>query len=373
VKLKQEARGLKSKAVSSMRSAMTAFNSPHDDGRVTAVLLHLQHAFEMLLKAALVQGSVSAFDKKTGRSVSFEHAVRQCQQLPRLKLSDEDAGTLRAVDAMRDDEQHWLTEVDEGLLYLHARASVTLFDDVLLKVFAERLADHLPLRVLPISVEPPQDFVTLVDREYEVIKGLLKPGRRAGSTANARIRALLAMEAHVHPETQVSVTDVNRVARGVRDGKTREQVFPRLSKVGAAVSGTGLDVEVRFVKKGGLPVTMVAGDAEDAAAIRQVDLQKKYHRSSFDLADAVGLSRPRATALRAHLGIDQDPDCLHVFQFGSQRHPRFSDNAFVRMRDAAATLDMKAVWTAHAPGPKGQPAPACKQPLCAASSSSATP
>ena len=139
------------------------------------------------------------------------------------------------------------------------------------------------------------------------------------------------------------------------------------------MSGTGLDVEVRFVKKGGLPVTMVAGDAEDAAAIRQVDLQKKYHRSSFDLADAVGLSRPRATALRAHLGIDQDPDCLHVFQFGSQRHPRFSDNAFVRMRDAAATLDMKAVWTAHAPGPKGQPAPACKQPLCAASSSSATP
>jgi len=32
-----------------------------------------------------------------------------------------------------------------------------------------------------------------------------------------------------------------------------------------------------------------------------------------------------------------------MFQFGSQRHPRFPDNAFVRLRDTAATLDIKAV------------------------------
>jgi len=72
---------LKRKSLSSMRAAMTAFNSPHDDGRVTAVLLHLQHAFEMLLKASLVQGGRSVFDKRTGRSVSFEVAIRMCQQL----------------------------------------------------------------------------------------------------------------------------------------------------------------------------------------------------------------------------------------------------------------------------------------------------
>jgi hypothetical protein len=58
VTLRHEARELKRKAISSMRVTMTAFNSPQDDGRVTAVLLHLQHAFEMLLKAALVQDRV---------------------------------------------------------------------------------------------------------------------------------------------------------------------------------------------------------------------------------------------------------------------------------------------------------------------------
>lgn len=365
MKLRQDARALKRKALSSMRAAMTAFNSPHDDGRVTDVLLRLQHAFEMLLKAALVQGGKAVFDKKTGRSITFEQAVRQCQQLPALKLSNEDAGTLRAVDAMRDDEQHWLTEVDEGLLYLHARASVTLFDDILHKVFEERLADHLPLRVLPISVEAPQDFVSLVDREYAHVTELLKPGRRARSTARARLRALLAMEAHVDPDAQVSVSDVNRVEKGVRAGKSRDQVFPRLGDVAASVSGQGLSVQVRFVRQDGAPVRLVADDTVDAAAIREVDLQKKFHRPPAELAKAVGITTARGTALRAHLGVDDDPTCRHVFVFGSQRHTRYSDNAFTRMREAAAALDMDGIWAAHAPARRGKARQMCTQPGCA--------
>lgn len=47
-------------------------SSPHDDGRATAVLLHLQHAFEMMLKAVLVQGGKNVFDKDMGRSIGFE-------------------------------------------------------------------------------------------------------------------------------------------------------------------------------------------------------------------------------------------------------------------------------------------------------------
>jgi hypothetical protein len=370
VKLRNDAKALRRKALSSMRSATAAFNSPDDDGRPTAVLLHLQHSFEMLLKAALVQGGVRVFDKQSGRSISFEQAVRQAAQAPRIKLSDEEAGTLRAVDAMRDDEQHWFTHVDEGLLYLHTRAAVTLFDDLLHRAFGERLADHLPLRVLPVGTEPPQDFQTLVDREYARIAELLKPHRRARAQARARLRALLAMEAHVRPDARVSVTDVNRVEKGVRAGKTREQVFPPLGRVAATVSGEGLSVEVRFVKKGGLAVRLVKDDeAVDAAAFRTVDLQRKFHRSAAGLAQAVGLTGPKATALRAHLGIDDDDDCQHVFEFGKARHARYSDNAYARMRDAlAAGTDMAAVWTAHRPGGRGARRP-CGQPGCAAPAS----
>jgi hypothetical protein len=73
-----------------------------------------------------------------------------------IKLPADDAGTLRAIDAMRDDEQHWFNEVSEQILYGYARARITIFDEVLDRVFAERLATYLPNRVLPISTDKPR-------------------------------------------------------------------------------------------------------------------------------------------------------------------------------------------------------------------------
>ncbi|MET4052054.1 hypothetical protein ABID81_001417 [Frigoribacterium sp. PvP054] len=368
MKLKHDARSLKNKAISSMRAAMTAFNSPVDDGRPTEILLRLQHAFEMLLKAALVQGGNRVFDPQSGRSIGFELAVRKGQELSGLKVTDEEAGTLRAIDALRDEEQHWFAEVPEQLLYLHARAAITLFDDILHRVFDERLADHLPSRVLPISTEPPQDFVTLIDREYSQIAELLKPGRRARSAARARMRPLLAMESHVDPDARVSEADVRRVERGILDGKTREQVFPALGAVGADISGTDLEVQVRFVKVDGLPVTFTA-DAEDAAAIREVNLQKRYSISRTDLAAAAALTPPKSAALREHLGLDQGEPFSNVFVFGSQKHPRYSGEAVKKMRDGLERYDMEAIWRAHGATPGKAGRPPCTQPDCASAAS----
>jgi hypothetical protein len=102
-------------------------------------------------------------------------------------------------------QQHWFAHVDEGLLYLHTRTAVTLFDELLHRAFGERLTDHHPLEVLPVGTEPPQDRQTLVDREYARIAELLKPHRRARAQARARLRALLAMEAHVRPRQHSSI------------------------------------------------------------------------------------------------------------------------------------------------------------------------
>lgn len=370
VHMRATAKTLHGKALSSMRTAMTAFNSPHDDGRPTVVLLHLQHAFEMLLKAALFQRGAKVFDRKSGRSIGFEAAINQSCQLAGFKVTQDEAGTLRAIDALRDDEQHWFNDVSEGLLYLHARAAVTLFDELLFRAFKQRLADHLPNRVLPVSTEAPQDILALVDSEYVNIAELLKPGRRARGDARAKIRTLLALEAHVAEDTKVSDSDVNRVEKGIKGGKTRGQVFPRLSPLAADISGEGLTVKVKIVKQAdALPVRLVRdgddGEVVDAAAIREVDLQKKFHWSPFDLADKLSISRPRATALREHLGIDKDSDCLQIFEFGSQKHPRYADNALTRMRDAIAYQDMDAIWKSHGAGRRAKPRPPCTQPDCA--------
>lgn len=364
--MKASARELHRKALSSMRTAITAFNSPHDDGRSTAVLLHLQHAFEMLLKAALVQSGVKVFDKDTERSIGFESAVRQAQQLPGAKVKDTEAGTLRAIDALRDDEQHWYTEVPEAMLYLHARAAVTLFDDLLHRAFKQRLADHLPSRVLPISTQPPEDFQTLVDSEYTKIAELLKPGRRQRDRARARIRALLAMEAHSDDDAKVSNSAVNRIERGVKVGKTRDELLPNLAGVGADISGDGLTVQVRFSRTEGLPVRYVTGvDANEATAIEEVDLQRKYHWTPSGLAQKLKVDTTRAKLLREHLGIDPNGADSHDFKFNKTRHRGFSDNALTKMRRALVELDIDAIVESHSKINRKAPRPACMQPGCA--------
>jgi hypothetical protein len=375
VRLKRETQVLKGKAISSLRLAMSMFNSPYDDGRITAVLLASQHSFEMLLKAALVQRGVAVFDKSLGRSIGLEGCLRKASNDERIKLTAEEAGTIRAIDAMRDDEQHWYNLVSEQILYVHTRAAVTLFDDLLRRVFKDTLADHLPLRVLPISVDPPQDLHLLVDREYSQIKRLLSPGRRASHEAYARIRTLLALEAHVDPDTKVSTKDVQRIANGVKRGVAWDNAFPRLRQVSTQVAGQGVSVTVRFSKTEGMPVQYVKDDTGEgsAAAIREVDLQKRFHLRVADLAKVMKLTPPRCKALRDHVGIDKDNTCRHVFEFDSQRHPRYSDKAVIMLKEAVSKVDMDRIWLAHRPASKRTKVPACDQQDCLGSKTTVPP
>ena len=189
--LVHDARTLRSKAICSLRIAMTSFNSYDEDGRVTSVLLHLQHAAEMLLKAVLCQRKAKVFDKETGKSLGFEKCVCLCQASH--DLTESEAGLFRAVDALRDAAQHWFIFVSEELL--HTRAMVTAFDAYRQRHLETDLNSHIPARVLPVSTMPPGDFDFLVDRGSKLIGDLLAPGKRQRDEARARIRSLLAMEA----------------------------------------------------------------------------------------------------------------------------------------------------------------------------------
>lgn len=365
-----DVRTLRLKATSSLRSGISAFNGLDEVGRVTSVLLHLQHAFEMLLKAALLAvGDKNVFDKRKRLAISLEGSVRRCQQQETIKLTESEAGTIRVLDNLRDGEQHWHQIVDEGMVYLHARAAVTLFDDLLYRVWNQRLADHLPLRVLPISAEPPQSLELLVDREYSRISDLLRPGRKASAEAKARIRTLLATEALSDADAvETSESDINRVARGIRGGLTRTQVFPKLEGVSSTTAGEGLTVEVRFVKDDGLPVTFSVAPGAEAAAIRQVDLEKKFYMGKYDLADKSGVNRSRATALRRHLGLDNNDDHFsHLFRLGSQETLRYSDNSLRAMKSAGDLVDMDKIWAAHRPISSNSKSRrlTCDQPGCA--------
>lgn len=333
--MKKDARQLKDKALASLRRSVQAFNSYDDDGRVTAVLLHLQHSFEMLLKAGLVERGMAVFDKRSGRSIGFDRSLNLAVE--QFKIDQPTAGALRTIDALRDDEQHFLGGVEERLLYLHMRAGVTAFDELLQTVFGEHLSDHFPDRVLPVSSTPPEDFDILVDSEFSQIQELLKPKQRKRSEARQKIRTLLALEAHVSDEVGVSEKDVTRVERAIKSGKSRASVFPRLGELGTEISGTGVGVTVHFTKHDGAPVHFVsADDPGDTAAVRELDLQRRFQHRPARLADLLGLNTTQCKALREHLGIDDDPACSHVFEFGASKHPAYSDTAVQRMREAIA-------------------------------------
>jgi len=132
----------------------------------------------------------------------------------------------------------WLAELNEGLLYVHARGAITLFDEILEAVFGEDLAAHLPERVLPISTKPVTDVDILVDEQYAQVKELLKPGKRRRTEARAMLRGLLALEGHVSEDVVVSEKDVNRVEKAIR-WKGAPAGFPRLTSVGATFEGGG--------------------------------------------------------------------------------------------------------------------------------------
>ncbi len=186
-----------------------------------------------------------------------------------------------------------------------------------------------------MSTQPPIGFDTSVDREFTQVKELLQPGKRQRDEARGRIRTLLAMESHVAEGVEISEADIDRLEKAIRAGKPRSEVFPRLGTLDTQISGSGATVTVRSTKKEGegAPVRYIAADDPvEAAAVREVDLQKRFHMSATKFAKAVNLTTHKSLALHKKLAIDADPQCVHIFVFGKSRHPMFSHNALERMR-----------------------------------------
>jgi hypothetical protein len=332
MKLRREARSLKAKAMSSLRIGLEAFNGFSEDGRITKTLLHLQHSCEMLLKACLVQRQVNILDPQKGHSVGF----KKCLNLARehCGFTDTQAGVFRVIDSLRDGEQHWLITVIEEVLFLHARGLVTAIDEILAREFKETLSDHLPTRVLPVSTMPDSQFDVLVDRECAVIKKLLAPGRRQRDEARGRIRTLLSMEAHVADEVEISERDISRVEKAFKAGKKWGDVLPRLKTMETALTGTTVDLKVHITKHQGIPIYRIAADdPTNAAAIREVDLRKKYRYTPTELAEKLKLNTNQAKTLRLMLNIEGDPAMCHIFEFGKSKHPCYSDQALALMKE----------------------------------------
>jgi len=153
--MKREARLLLEKACDSLVLSIELFNRPYDRGRASTTLILLDHAFEMLMKAAILHRGGKIREPRAKETIGFDKCVRRSLTDGRIKfLEDEQALLLQTINGLRDAAQHHLLDISEAQLYLHLQSGVTLFRDLLHKVFGEELRTHRPERVLPVSTTP---------------------------------------------------------------------------------------------------------------------------------------------------------------------------------------------------------------------------
>lgn len=348
--MKREVRLLKGRAVGSLLLAIELFNRPSDRGRHEAVLIHADHALELLLKAIIVHKGGRIRRAKEANTLTFGDCVNKCVSERQVQcLSENDAVALRALNGWRDAAQHYYLELPESQLYMAAQGAVTLFGDLLQKVFDESLRAHLPDRVMPVSTRPPTDLHLMLDESFAEIAALIGPGARRLSEAKARLRPIAILEAASRGDDRgPSEAELRRSIRRLRTREDWRVVFPGVASLRLDTSGTGLTYSLRLTKNEGLPVRRVAEEEGVPLAERRVNELDFYSLGLMELVDHLKvITAPKLGAVVEHLGLKDDKQFYKEFRVGKTRHCRYSPRALERLRAELPRLDVDAIWAAH--------------------------
>jgi hypothetical protein len=257
--MKREAKLLLSRSVDALILAIELFNRPWDRGRTDAVLIHVDHSFELLLKAAIVHRGGVIREKDQPNTIGFDHCVKVGISDGSVQfLSKPDATVLRAINGLRDAAQHYFVSLSEHNLYMQLQSGVTLYRDLLKRVFNRDLAKELPDRVLPVSTAPPTDLAMLFDTEVQEVKRLLEPGKRNRTEAMARLRALAILDGAAQGKTeQPDPANLKKIGKEILKGKPWDSLFTAAAGLSLSVAGTGPSIELRITKNEGIPVHLV--------------------------------------------------------------------------------------------------------------------
>ncbi|HZS68746.1 MAG TPA: DUF3644 domain-containing protein [Burkholderiales bacterium] len=346
--MKREAKLLLAKGCDSLVLSIELFNRPNDRGRVSSTLIQLDHAFEMLLKAAILHRGGRIREKRIKETIGFDACVRRSLSDAKIKfLSNEQALVLQTINGLRDAAQHHLLDISEGQLYVHMQSGVTLFRDLLNAVFKQDLISHLPTRVLPVSTSPPTTLATLFESEVEEIKKLLRPGKRRQVEAMARLRPLAILDATIQGEKgQPSDADLRRLGKEVLSGKSWGDAFKGASAVEITTEGAGPSLSLRLSKKEGIPIQLVAEGTPGASvvAVKRVDELSFYSLGAQQLAEKIGLTMPKAVAVVDYLGLRGQPECYKEIKIGKAVFKRYSPKAIEAISNALKDKSADEIW-----------------------------
>lgn len=354
--MKKEAKHLFQKAIDSLTLSIELFNRPNDCGRVHGVLIFMDHSFEMLLKAAIIDQGGKIKDKGAKDTIGFSACIRKGYSDSIIKfLNEEEVLTLQSLNGLRDAAQHYTLEMSEQHLYFQAQAGLTLFRDIVLKVFEIDLKTELPVRVLPLSTTPPMDIHAFFSTEVSDIRRLLTPNGRKKLEATEKLRALAIMENSIQGnESQPSDVELKILTDKLVKGSDWDQIFPGVSTLSFTQNGYGPSLDLRITKLDGVPVTIVPEGTRGSAvlAIKRVNELDYYNLTMTDLCGKTKVGQNKLLAAIKELKIQENNDAYKAIKLSSQIHKRYSPLALDILKRELPQMDIDDVWQRNRPSYK---------------------
>lgn len=157
---------------------------------------------------------------------------------------------------------------------------------------------------------------------------------------------------------QPTVAQVSKTVNRIRDGENWQNIFPGISTLRLDTSGHGPTLNVRFTREVGAAPVRVVREGENAAGValvKEVNLLDRYAMGIYDLADKVGLTPPRTSALVKSLGLREDKDCYKEFNRRSIHFKGYSEKALRKLKEALPNVDMDQIWRDFKPTRKQKP------------------
>jgi len=350
--MRKEAKILHGKAVDSLVLGVDHFNRAWDRGRSEAVLIMLDRAFELLLKAIIIHKGGSIREaRKEELTIGFDLCLRKCLSDANLKcLTEDDAVALQSLNTLRDAAQHYVIELSEEHLYVYAQSAVTLFGRLCKDELGLPMKGDIPERILPVCARPPKELGALFDAEFADIRGMVAPGSRKRMDARAKLRSLAVLQASLDGrKSQASDRELDKIVRQINDGQDWRDIFPGVSTLTIDPEGNGPGLVLKITRNQGEAVQLVGEGDPNASviAVRKVNDLDFYSMGLRDLARKLGRTQPKILCLIEHDEMQKDPDYFKLIRIGRQEHKRYSPKALARLKDRLKEVDVEDIWEAR--------------------------
>jgi hypothetical protein len=351
---------LKEEAVESLRLTVELYNRPYSLGRQRGALLHLGTGFELLLKSAILRlGGGIDTGGTNEQTIGLTKCINRCHTGSHIDevrfLEDVEKILLDKVKYDRDAAAHNLVETSEKQLYTFAEAGVTTFDEILYRVHSERLADHIPGRVLPLSTEPPENLALLIDDEYQQIQNLIEEGNEV--KAKARLRAIESLERAADELTEdyspISDSELESRLQEVENERDWTKIFRGAASLDFTTNGAGPTMKLQLTKSEGVPVRLVSeGDAEEeetVIGVKRVSERDFYNLGIQDIGQKLPISWQKAKTVAIELDILNDEEYYKEIEVGSSTYKRYSGHALKRIKEAIekGEVNPDETWEKH--------------------------